>query len=286
MSNAINADKTGIIAYNGTGTYNGRTITAGAGVSVADGNGVSGNPTISVAATLATTYTADAGSATPAANNLNVLGGTGVSTTGAGSTLTINADATVPLQFTADSGTATPAANNLDVVGTGGIVTSASGDTLTIDGSGFASAGWVLIETITGAAASYVFDSGITTDYVALVLFYATSNSSGAADTWFQVSADGGSTWVTTNVYYYRFGGAAQVNTSRILLDNAPGSNGFVNIYNLNKANITIVQGMAIFTESIDASIFTADIYNAFRIIPSTGTINSGTATLYGILAS
>lgn len=39
---------------------------------------------------VATLYTEDIGTATPAANNLNVLGGTGISTSGFGSTITIN----------------------------------------------------------------------------------------------------------------------------------------------------------------------------------------------------
>jgi hypothetical protein len=41
-------------------------------------------------ATVPTTITADTGSAVPAANNLNILGGPGVTTSGSGSTLTIN----------------------------------------------------------------------------------------------------------------------------------------------------------------------------------------------------
>lgn len=59
---------------------------------------VSGNPgtftlTITDNGTLAYTYTADAGSATPAANNLNILGtaAQGISTSGAASTITITA---------------------------------------------------------------------------------------------------------------------------------------------------------------------------------------------------
>lgn len=40
--------------------------------------------------TVATTYTENTGTATPSANNLNVLGGTGISTAGSGSTITIN----------------------------------------------------------------------------------------------------------------------------------------------------------------------------------------------------
>jgi hypothetical protein len=38
----------GLIARTGAGTVSGRTITAGSGISVTDGNGVSGNPTISL----------------------------------------------------------------------------------------------------------------------------------------------------------------------------------------------------------------------------------------------
>ena len=38
---------------------------------------------------VATTFTADVGNATPAANNINILGGAGIATSGAGSTITI-----------------------------------------------------------------------------------------------------------------------------------------------------------------------------------------------------
>jgi hypothetical protein len=41
-------------------------------------------------ATVPTTFTADSGSAAPAANNLNILGGPGVTTSATGSTVTIN----------------------------------------------------------------------------------------------------------------------------------------------------------------------------------------------------
>lgn len=45
-NNAINLGTAGIAAYNGTGTFSGRTLTAGSGISIANGNGVSGDPTI------------------------------------------------------------------------------------------------------------------------------------------------------------------------------------------------------------------------------------------------
>jgi len=49
-ANSINANSTGLAAYDGAGTWAGRTITAGnAGVSITNGSGVAGNPTISIA---------------------------------------------------------------------------------------------------------------------------------------------------------------------------------------------------------------------------------------------
>lgn len=80
---------TGLATRTGTSTWTTRTITAGAGVSVADGDGVAGNPTITAGATVPTTFTADSGSATPALNNLNVLGSGSITTSGATDTLTV-----------------------------------------------------------------------------------------------------------------------------------------------------------------------------------------------------
>jgi len=47
-NNAINLNATGIAVYDGAGTFSGRTITAGAAVTVTNGNGTAGNPTIAV----------------------------------------------------------------------------------------------------------------------------------------------------------------------------------------------------------------------------------------------
>ncbi len=81
---------TGLAARTAASTWATRTITAGSGISIADGDGVAGNPTISADATVPTTFTADAGSATPALNNLNLLGTSaqGISSSAAGSTVT------------------------------------------------------------------------------------------------------------------------------------------------------------------------------------------------------
>lgn len=93
----------GSAAANGTlpiGNGSGFTLAAltpGTGISIT--NGV-GSITIASAATVATTYTEDAGSATPSGNNLNILGTSaqGISTSGSGSTVTITASSSTTTQ--------------------------------------------------------------------------------------------------------------------------------------------------------------------------------------------
>jgi fibronectin-binding autotransporter adhesin len=76
-STAVNAGGTHINVGNLTSP--GGTVTIGYS---------SPNITLSAGATVATTYTTDSGSATPAANILNVLGSGSITTTGAGNTVT------------------------------------------------------------------------------------------------------------------------------------------------------------------------------------------------------
>lgn len=85
---------------------------------------------------LTTLYTENTGTATPMAGNLNVLGGTGISTTGSGNTITINAGPAVATTYVENTGSATPSANILNIVGGTGITTSGSGDTVTITSTG------------------------------------------------------------------------------------------------------------------------------------------------------
>ena len=98
---------------------------------------VVGNPgantlTIENDGTLAENYQTDSGTAQPFADTLDVLGGTGISTTGAGNVVTINADADIANQYTTDNGIAIPVANNLNVLGDGTLITSGTGSTITI----------------------------------------------------------------------------------------------------------------------------------------------------------
>lgn len=81
---------------------------------------------------VATSYVTDAGTAIPAVNILNILGGTLVNTAGAGNTVTINADGEVLSTVTTDAGVATPVANNLNVLAGENTNTSAAGDTVRV----------------------------------------------------------------------------------------------------------------------------------------------------------
>ena len=90
IQNNLNIIQTGILAADGNGDFDGRTLTAGVGITIANGDGTAGNPTIS-----GTEFPTDAGTATPAANALTITGGNGINTSGAGAVATINLDAPV-----------------------------------------------------------------------------------------------------------------------------------------------------------------------------------------------
>jgi len=84
--------------------------------------------TISLGDTVSLSYPTDAGTALPSGNELNIIGGPGITTTGAGNTVTIIADAMMALQFDADTDFAVPIASQINFFG--GTFIETSGDTL------------------------------------------------------------------------------------------------------------------------------------------------------------
>lgn len=68
------------------------TLTAGTGITITN---AAGSITIDAAASAALSFPTDSGTATPAANALTVVGGTGISTSGSGSTVTVSSDGTL-----------------------------------------------------------------------------------------------------------------------------------------------------------------------------------------------
>lgn len=175
------------------------TLTEGTGIDIAN---AAGSITISVDTselpTIATTYTADSGSAVPALSNLNIRGGEGIDTSGAGSTITItgelataaanvgasnigissylDADFSVTSGFTeladtvvksvaADSGSATPSGHSFTISGGIGLTTSGSGSTITINSSG----GGFNWNDVTGTSSAIAASNGYVSNNAGLV---------------------------------------------------------------------------------------------------------------------
>lgn len=88
-ANSLNISETGFQSFDGVSVFKGRTLQAGTGISISNGTGVSGNPTIAAGATVPTSFNGNTGTATPAANVLNVItANSTVKFAGSGSTLT------------------------------------------------------------------------------------------------------------------------------------------------------------------------------------------------------
>lgn len=133
----------------GTGNPAPSTLTQGNGITITNtANAIR----IDAANTVATTYTTDSGNAVPAAQVLNVLGGTLLGSTGSGNTVTINADDNVVGSVASDSGTATPTSNAFTIAGGTNVSTSASGATVTIAATGHASFSWTEVTMDTSMA--------------------------------------------------------------------------------------------------------------------------------------
>lgn len=80
INNAVNANQAGVQCLTSAGIWNGRTITAGTGISVTNGDGVSGNPTISATGSgpgLGTVFVFDDFLGYPTFSSGNATGGKG-----------------------------------------------------------------------------------------------------------------------------------------------------------------------------------------------------------------
>jgi len=128
-STALNPGNTNINV--GTLTSPGGSVTIGYS---------SPNITLEAGGAVPTTFTADSGTATPVANNINLLGGSnGIDTVAAGDTVTFNFDVTeqptIATSYATPSGTAIPALNVLTFANGTGVSITAAGSTVTVNAS-------------------------------------------------------------------------------------------------------------------------------------------------------
>jgi hypothetical protein len=116
-ANDLNINQAGIVTFDGTATFNGRTLQPGTGVTITNGNGVAGDPVISLSGGGAAVEHLTGnfgGTLNPdGSNNFNIVGLntalTGYSpwVTGSGSTLTVNSPGTVKWVVNATAGLGT-----------------------------------------------------------------------------------------------------------------------------------------------------------------------------------
>src|SRR5574338_113537 len=181
----ITGDSGGAVGADGANNIN---ILTGANLTLA-GNAGTNTLTMTLDGTVADTYTADVGTATPSSGNINIFGAGGTNTSAAGATITITSGPTIPTQFDTDAGSATPALNILQILGGTGIATSGAGNTVTIDVSG-------------SVATQYTCDTGSATPAAnnLNVVGGGATATSGAGSTITITSTGGGMVWNTITV--------------------------------------------------------------------------------------
>src|SRR6188508_345989 len=88
-ANSLNITQAGYVVFDGVSVFTGRTFQAGAGITLSNASGISGNTTITSSGSVPLSFTGNSGVAVPAANNLNVItANSTVKFVGSGSTLT------------------------------------------------------------------------------------------------------------------------------------------------------------------------------------------------------
>lgn len=313
-ANSINAATTGIVGNTGT-SFTGTAVTAH---NVIVGGSTSSTLTnVAPSATSGVPLVSGGASADPSFTTAVVAGGgTGQVTltnhgvlVGAGtSAITQLAAGTAGQVLQSGGASADPAYSTATYPLTAGT----SGNIITSNGTNFVStspatggASWFLIQSQTASASSSItFTSGITATYNTYVLVISNYGPSAAQVLNMQVSNNGGSTYAATGYVggftNIRVDSATGWNNSSASTTNmrlgAPQATTqpfcsiilwLFSVTNGNEPSFlshTVENGSgSLFLELCASSVATTTV-NALKLSPSTGTITTGTFTLYGIL--
>lgn len=255
---------TGMIARTGAATYAERTLTEGTGIDITNGDGVSGNPTI---------------------------------------TFDVTEVATIPTSVGSDSGTVTPSGNSFSIVGTNGISTSGSGATLTIDGSGAGAWRQVASATASASSTIDIVDLD-TANYDYLIVVKYIIPETDATNLAVRLSDDNGSSFYSSGYTFttYRgigtssgYTGSASASSLRFAdgLGTASGESMSGELLLLNPSQTGYSVGCAYRTWGLGATaihtwitgsgcnLSTTSPINGVQFLMSSGTIASGTFYVY-----
>lgn len=303
-----NLASNGVIARTGSGTMAARTITAGTGITVSNGDGVSGNPTIAVTSSTYQPLDSDltaiaalssngmiARTSTGAAQVRTITGGAGIAVT--------NGDGVSGNPTIATSGAVTSAGFTMatakllgrSTAATGAIEEITVGAGLTLSGGSLtAGSGAVYITEATASSSATLDFTDLTAYTHYLFVFDKIKPATDAVSLYFRVSTNNGSSYLATGVYSSgSLTGQTQVTLTQggTISSSADGLTGTVWLFSpyVSAATWVISQFTGRSTSSVTPDSAgggkheTAAQVNAVRFLMSSGNIASGKIRVYGV---
>lgn len=283
--NSLNITAAGLVKFDGTSVFSGVTTTQHDLLIGAASNGIT---SVAPSATSGVPVISQGASADPTFGTAVVAGGgTGLTSATAYAVLCGGTTSTGNFQSIAGVGTS------------GQVLTSNGAGALPTFQAAASGGNLVLIQSQTAStSASLTFTTGITATYANYFLLYSNVTLSAGVNLFLQISTNAGVSYIATgytsgltnNTYNSSTWTNGSATTGVILLNVSGLSSGFLYLFdvtggaNFQSAGITVANnGSGGGASFLSGGINTANV-NAFKIVPASGTINTGTFTLFGIL--
>jgi hypothetical protein len=285
--NAINANSTGLVRYNGSGTFDSVTTTNHDVLIGAASNGITN---VAPSATSGVPLISQGASSDPAFGTAVVAGGgTGLTTTTA-------------YGLIAGGTTATGNFQNTGAGSSGQVLVSGGASALPAwTNASTAGSSWVLIQTQAASnSATIDFTTGITSTYTNYVFVLSNVVPANSTNLTMVVSVNGGSSYITTNyqagdnITSYNSATWANSNTTTSMVitgglsNTDPGLSGTFWLSNITTAKPPVANWSTMQWNGVRMGVgasynTTTSGVNAFRWAAVTGNITSGNFSLYGI---